>query len=201
MIGWGIIAITGFILANISILPFIILQIKKAVIYRKSEENARELCWLWEEYSKNGLCFARDLTEEQWEKKKQMQSEIDKRTEQRDMLCSKKDTIWGKLDKAENPCGTITAIMGAIVLVALLLLIAKGIKTKSEIIEFGHQKEMIEQTVENGTDLENIAITQTIIEYNQWLAKAKTNKEIYGIFSFYYGTDVDNMQPIMIKRE
>jgi hypothetical protein len=40
-----------------------------------------------------------------------------------------------------------------------------------------------------------------IIEYNQWLAEAKTNKKMYGIFSFYYGTDVDNMQPITIKRE
>ena len=201
MIGWGIIAITGFILANISILPFIILHIKKAVIYRKIEENERELCCLRKEYSERGLCFTRNLTEEQWEKKKQMQSKIDKYTGQRDVLCSKKDTIWEKLDKTESPCGIITTVIGAMVLVTLLVLITKGTKTKAEIIEFEHQREMIEQTVENGTDLENIAITQTIIEYNQWLAKAKTNKEIYGIFSFYHGTDVDNMQPITIKRE
>lgn len=201
MIGWGIIAITGFILANISILPFIILQIKKAVIYRKIEDEKCELNRLTKQYYERGFCFCRDLDEEQWEIKKQVKSKIDKHTEQRDVLCSKKDTIWEKLDKAENPCGIITTIMGAIVLIALLMLLAKGIKTKAEIIEFEHQKEMIEQTVENGTDLENIAITQTIIEYNQWLAEAKASKEIYGIFSFYYGTDIDNMQPITIKRE
>lgn len=201
MIGWGIIAITGFILATISISPFIILQIKKAVIYRKIEESERELCWLRKEYSECGLCFTRDLTEEQWEKKKQMQSEIDKRTEQRDMLCSKKDTIWEKLDEAITPCAVITAIMGLISLIVLLILLGMGFGTKAKIIEFEYQREVIEQTVENGTDLENIAITQTIIECNQWLAKAKANKKMYGIFSFYYGTDVDNMQPITIKRE
>lgn len=201
MIGWGIIAITGFILANISILPFIILQIKKAVIYRKIEDEKCELNRLTKQYYERGSCFCRDLDEEQWEIKKQVKSEIDKHTEQRDVLCYKKDTIWKKIDKAERPCRIITTIMGIIVLDSLLTILIGGFATKSNIIEFEHQKEMIEQTVENGTDLENIAITQTIIEYNQWLAEAKASKEIYGIFSLYYGTDVDNMQPITIKRE
>lgn len=41
---------------------------------------------------------------------------------------------------------------------------------------------------------------QTIIEMNTWLADAKARLETFGVFSMYYGTGVEDLEPIVIER-
>ena len=82
-----------------------------------------------------------------------------------------------------------------------LVVLGFGCANKKQIEEFKYQKEIIEEAVENGTDLENISITQTIIEQNSWLVQAKADVDAFGIASFYYGLGVEDLEPIKIKRE
>jgi hypothetical protein len=87
------------------------------------------------------------------------------------------------------------------VVVVGILVLGVGCDNKKQIEEFKYQKEIIEEAVENGTDLENVSITQTIIEQNSWLAQAKADVDAFGIASFYYGLGVEDLEPIKIKRE
>lgn len=66
---------------------------------------------------------------------------------------------------------------------------------------FKQQSEYVEMAVVNGDVLENVAITHTIIEQNAWLVDAKARLEAYGIFSAYYGSDLEELEPIVIERD
>ena len=82
-----------------------------------------------------------------------------------------------------------------------ILSICIPIAGKHEVEYFKHQSEYVATAVENGSDLENIAITQTIIEQNEWLAKAKAGLAVWGTWSMYYGTGVEELEPITINRK
>lgn len=59
----------------------------------------------------------------------------------------------------------VTAILSTFLTVVLVVIsICLPLKAKKEIREFEYQKQIVEESVENGTQIENIAITQTIIE-------------------------------------
>jgi hypothetical protein len=91
-------------------------------------------------------------------------------------------------------------ISGVLTGVSLLIGLINPVVAKKEISEFNIQKEYIQMAVINGNDLENIAITQMIIEQNTWLADAKASLETFGAFSRYYGTDLEDLEPIVIER-
>ena len=93
-------------------------------------------------------------------------------------------------------CWILHAVIGIATFIILLCAIFNPMCAKNEYNKFQAQKVIIEQTIENGTDLENISISQTIIEYNNWIASAKASKKTYGIFSSYYYLDLDKLQPI-----
>ena len=58
---------------------------------------------------------------------------------------------------------------------------------------------MVQQIVNNGSDLENIAISQTKIEYNEWLTNAIANLRTYGNWSSWslYEEELLALQYIM----
>lgn len=99
--------------------------------------------------------------------------------------------------------GWIIAIFAGFAAFALTLCsILCPLEGEREANYFVAQKEYVELAVENGKDLENIAITHTIIEQNEWLANAKASKAAYGCFSIYYNVDfLDDLEPIVIDRE
>lgn len=90
------------------------------------------------------------------------------------------------------------AIVPAIVCTLLSIFIPIG--AKKDVKYFEHQAEYVEAVISNGTDLENIAITQTVIEQNEWLAKAKANLATWGSLSRYYGSGLEDLEPIVIER-
>lgn len=93
-------------------------------------------------------------------------------------------------------CILSTIIGGGFLLFSIFL----PIGAKREVEYFKVQSEYVEMAVENGTDLENIAITQTVIDQNEWLAYAKAHVAAWGTWSRYYGTDLENLEPIVIER-
>ena len=94
----------------------------------------------------------------------------------------------------------IAVATGVISLFVLTICIGTPIGAKKETKTFEYQKEFVEIAIEDGNELENIAITQTIIEQNQWLSNAKASLNTYGCFSKYWGQGIENLEPIKIER-
>ena len=92
-------------------------------------------------------------------------------------------------------------LMGATFLVCLGFSIINPICAKQEYQTFEIQKEFVQEAYENGTDADNIAITQTVIEMNTWLAEAKASKQTLGNWSAYYNIDLDSLEPITLERD
>lgn len=67
-----------------------------------------------------------------------------------------------------------------------------------EVATYEETRLMVTQSVENGSDMENIGITQTIIEQNHWLAEAKSSLKLYGMWSMYYDLGIENMDYIQL---
>lgn len=117
------------------------------------------------------------------------------------------DDLQREEEHKESMCETcaivgfgVSIVAGVASFILLLVSIFVPITARAEVNYFIAQKEYVELAVENGSDLENIAITQTIIEQNTWLSQAKASKCTYGVFSRYYGVDLDVCEPIVIKR-
>lgn len=76
-------------------------------------------------------------------------------------------------------------IFGILILVGIIVAstVCSGI---SQINEWKETYQMIEQVIKNGSDLENIAISQLKIEYNSWLSEAISSLNTWGKWSSWY---------------
>lgn len=95
----------------------------------------------------------------------------------------------------------IAIISGVFSICFLLICVFVPVGVRKEVNYFIVQKEYVEMAIQNGSELENVAITQIVIEQNQWLANAKASVQAYGAWSSYYGIDFSKLSPIEIKRE
>ena len=61
--------------------------------------------------------------------------------------------------------------------------------------------EYVMQVIENmdNYDYANAGITQTVLEYNEWLTDAKANKTSFGRWSFYTGIPIEDLEFIGVK--
>lgn len=144
---------------------------------------------------KNGTAFSQfDITDKEWEVWKELNDKVteytNKETKLKDIFDNKMTTTWAVM------IGLLTIIV-ALTLICILF----PFEAKREANYFKAQKEYVEIAIENGEELENIAITQEIIKQNQWLAKAKASVETYGCFSMYYNINFSELTPIVISRE
>ena len=62
--------------------------------------------------------------------------------------------------------------------------------------QFLATQDVFEQVYVAENELENIKLTETILEMNGWLVNAKANKKTYGWFSRYYYLNVEDLEPI-----
>lgn len=119
----------------------------------------------------------------------------------------KSETEWNKRrrisewEDAVVPLEFSLAVSIFILVISVAIAICTPIGAKKEIVEFEYKKEYVEEAVENGNELENISITQTIIESNDWLTKAKADLDIFGCFSKYYNSGLENIEPIAVKNK
>jgi len=112
----------------------------------------------------------------------------------------KYDRLHDKWDDADCIGWGISILMAIVVMTLIPLSIFLPLNAQREANYFISQKEYVEMAVNNGEGLENIAITQTIIEQNKWLANAKASKATYGSFSRYYNVDLDSLDPITVRQ-
>lgn len=110
------------------------------------------------------------------------------------------DYKWDKFDNTRIAFSALTIFCVVALITSLIITPIVLVDSKAEYEEFLLTKEIVQEAYENGTELDNISMTQTIIEKNEWLTKAKANKKTKGIWSVYYYIDIDNIEPISIKR-
>lgn len=98
-------------------------------------------------------------------------------------------------------CSIIVAVVSFILMLLFFIFgILLPIDAKKCVVQFEYTREIVQEAYENGTELDNVAITNKIIEANEWLASAKADKKSLGIFSQYYNIDLDNIEPITINK-
>lgn len=111
-------------------------------------------------------------------------------------------SYWG----ADNEFHVIGAVIFAIAAIILFLVaLFRPMGAQYEIDKFNYVSEMTAQSIENGSDLENLAITTKVIEMNEWLADVKATRSAYGNWTIYnmgdLGEKIDALKPIGIANE
>jgi hypothetical protein len=106
---------------------------------------------------------------------------------------------WDRFDNTRIAFSSLTIFCVSALLSCSIATPVSLVNARIEYEEFLLTKEIVQEAYENGTELDNISITQTIIEKNEWLTKVKVNKKTKGIWSVYYYIDVDNIEPIRIN--
>lgn len=108
---------------------------------------------------------------------------------------------WYNLTPDSWECGWIMLSANAIIAIVIFLPICifVPIGAKQVVKEYQMNYEMIQEVIESGSDYDNISISQTIIEYNAWLTKAKTDKEMWGTWSQYVYEDLDSLNYLLLK--
>jgi hypothetical protein len=57
---------------------------------------------------------------------------------------------------------------------------------------------MVENLVEGSSGYQDVGITSKVVDYNSWLARARSSQEIYGNWSSYYNIDLSQLEYIKI---
>lgn len=91
--------------------------------------------------------------------------------------------------------GTLACIVAVILLVCAIFIPLSAADSVAYWSEFAP---MVENLVDNSSGYQDVGITNKIVEYNSWLAKARSSQEIYGNWSSYYGIDLSQLQYIQI---
>lgn len=88
----------------------------------------------------------------------------------------------------------------SLVLVGLIVLCLGCVRIceKNNCRVFNETKVMVVEVANDAEALENIGLTNSVIEYNMWLAKAKAGVKAYGAWSLYYGLGVEDMEYISL---
>lgn len=91
--------------------------------------------------------------------------------------------------------GTLTCIAAVILLFCSIFI---PISATEEVAYWSEFAPMVENLVDNSTGYQDVGITNKIVEYNSWLAKARSSQEIYGNWSAYFGLDLSQLEYIKI---
>lgn len=92
--------------------------------------------------------------------------------------------------------------IGAITLIATVIFstvaICLPIEARKEVAYWEEFAPMAESIIENNNTYETLGIAGDVIEYNKWLADARSSQKIYGNWSRFYGIDLSELEYIDI---
>ena len=113
--------------------------------------------------------------------------------------------IYNKIQYDDIYCAYIPislAISGIMLIgfvVSLAVAITNPLAAKKEYSEYIRTYELVEDIYDSNQTIENVGLTNKVIELNQWLASARADKETYGNWSIYYAIDLDNLEYIKLS--
>ena len=93
-------------------------------------------------------------------------------------------------------------IIGTVACIAMVIVFFSAIFTPlgaaNQVAYWSEFAPMVENLVDNSTGYQDMGITNKIVEYNSWLARARSSQEIYGNWSPYYNLDLSQLEYIRI---
>lgn len=108
----------------------------------------------------------------------------------------KRMRCWNWMDDNEGAF----YVIGVLCLVAAIILTIVAICVPFEAIQeyayWQQFKPMAEDILASSDQYQSIGITDKVIEYNTWLAKARASQEAYGNWSMYYKLDLSQLDYI-----
>ena len=111
--------------------------------------------------------------------------------------------VWGI--KTSEYCGwetapmMLTVIFSIIVFILSLVCLTRKTDVKCSIQEIEEMRIVVNESY-TGNSLNDVAITNKIIDLNKDLAGAKASYKTWGIWSYYCGSDIMNVKPIKINK-
>ena len=66
-----------------------------------------------------------------------------------------------------------------------------------EVREYSAMYDMITETLENSNELSTVGVASKVMEYNEWLTKARFSQEYWGSWSSYFYQDLSNLPYII----
>lgn len=110
----------------------------------------------------------------------------------------KKKCFWDTLSDSNF----VFYIVGTIACIATVILlfcaIFNPIYAAEEVAYWSEFAPMVENLIEDSNGYQDVGITNKVIDYNSWLAQARSSQEIYGNWSSYYGIDLSQLKYIKI---
>ena len=93
-------------------------------------------------------------------------------------------------------------IIGTICLVAAVIMIMPAImvpiEAMKEVAYWQEFKPMAESIINSSDSYQSIGIADKVIEYNTWLAEARTSQQIWGNWSMYFNVDLSGLEYIIV---
>lgn len=99
---------------------------------------------------------------------------------------------------ANIPCGVIGGVLIIVTFGLILAAIFTPMEAAKEVTYWSEFAPMVENLIEQSSGYQDVGITEKVIEYNSWLAKARSSQEVYKNFSAYYGIDLSALEYIKI---
>lgn len=110
----------------------------------------------------------------------------------------KKMKCWDKLNDNDFTFYVIGAIACIAAVILLFCAIFCPIGAAQQVAYWSEFVPMVENLVEGSSGYQDIGITSKVIDYNSWLAKARSSQEVYGNWSSYYNIDLSQLEYIKI---
>lgn len=90
-------------------------------------------------------------------------------------------------------------ICASVIFVSLLVSLVTLTGTKQEVAYWEEFAPMAEEIIGEADEYQSIAIADKVIEYNTWLAKAKSSKKTWGNWSQFYYYDLSDLEYITLN--
>ena len=111
----------------------------------------------------------------------------------------KKYQFWKKFWCFEIPRDIIIGVCGVVVTVCTLVCIIVPTQARYEVAYWEEFVPMAQETFDNASEYEKVSIASDVVEYNTWLADARTSQKFWGNWSSYYGVDLSNLPMLTLR--
>lgn len=105
-------------------------------------------------------------------------------------------SAWSNCDV---PKVSLIVICALVIFISLIISLASLTDAKQEVAYWKEFAPMAEEIINEANEYQSIAIADKVIEYNTWLAKAKSSKNTWGNWSQFYYSDLSNLEYITLN--
>ena len=94
----------------------------------------------------------------------------------------------------------IAAILVPIVIILGIVCVARPYDVEQQLTKFKAEQQMINYVCKNATPIDRAQLTSKVIEMNSEILEAQLSYTYYGIFSYYYDSDIMNVKLLNVPK-